>query len=136
MPFPGATVYLEKPEREQVSHPYTPEGATDEEREQNRLAWIAAGRTQKLLDLLPASPDKTGCFRAPTEQLGDAEFVILDALERGNAVVENTATGGFVPDVKVRYTGSRAGPTSGIGYISVSLPDTEEPFLSVQWWIS
>jgi len=131
LPFIAATVFLTKPEPAQVM-PLSP-GATETE----RLAWIKTGRSQELLALLPSSPDETGCFNIASDKLSvEVEFYVMDALERGTAVVKNTKTGEFVPHIYVRYFGMRGGELVGSGDISVHLPGKTGPLLISSWWES
>ena len=128
-----AIVTLPKPDPGPVG-PYVRTATDPEEAERERLAWIAAKRGGELLDLLAPGVDASGCFPVAGEKLsGEAQYYVMDALQRGAAMVRDPASGNPAPSINIRYFGSLSGPTFGRGTISAALPG-KPPFLIVTWW--
>jgi hypothetical protein len=99
---------------------------------------VQARRAQALLRALQPVPgsEPHGCAEQAPLRGQELQSLALEALESGRAVVRDRRSGALVPQVLVRYFGSRCGPLCGRGLITVRTPDGEGPFLIVSWWVS
>jgi hypothetical protein len=132
IPLEGAIVLLGKPALDRLVADKPASSTTELERQ----ALIAANRAQNLLAKLSHSRDAFGCFTTNSPLDRESEYLLLGALESGNATVKDLATGDIATSVRVRYMGDRCGPVCGRGNIMVYLPNKSHPFLVVNWWVS
>ncbi len=104
--------------------------------EAERMALISGKRAEGFLATVSQVTDSGDCQAAPSQLDAESQYLVLEQLERGRAIVKDSKTGEPVSAVRVRYFGERCGPLCGQGRIMVYLPDGEQPFFVVSWWAS
>ena len=111
-----------------------PRAVSDEE----RLSLINGRRARALLEAFSDRSDGSESMVDASELPGKTDYLLAHLLEEGAAAVVSLETGATIPTLTVRYTGSRAGPTAGFGYIMFSFDTgTERGVLQmINWWIS
>jgi hypothetical protein len=105
------------------------------ETEEERLAVIHGNRAKRLLQDLKASAE-TGGKAGQTALGNESRFLVAELLESGQAAVVDNETGQPVSQLVVSFHGVRAGPLSGMGFISFSFKGQLPPFFETGWWVS
>jgi len=127
----GARIVVARDLLEQLAALDGPRWSTEQERQ----AQIAAGRAKKLLEKAgPAVTGRNGPLQA--DSIGDAEYLIVQILEAGKAIVVPEGSVDPVATISVRYFGTHPSPTAGFGRIVFSLPRPAGEFFSVSWFSS
>lgn len=126
----GATVILDKAALELLAVS-RPKSWTNEV---ERVALIAGQRAERLLTAASKDRDSIGCNSVTSDT--EIEQLILTELEQGNLAVRDATSNRVVDVVHVRFLGDRSSQTNGRGYIMVSLPGADRPFLNLSWWVA
>ena len=128
----GVTVLLDRQELVRKAAVQPSQWTTEAE----RLAFIEGRRASALLSAAVAVKGKSGCAPIDGALDGEANAIVLAALESGSATVLLDGSKTPVAAVAIRYLGTRCGPLCGQGHIMVYVPGQSRPFLVQDWWVS
>jgi hypothetical protein len=120
------TILLSRAMLEEMAHParFQRENELNQPRAQT---WLKAAQKGKR--------DAYGCARVKTMTDYDADYLLANLLEHGQAQVLQPEDSRPIPTIKVRYIGRRFGDLAGQGFIEFTLPNGDM-FFRVEWWVA
>lgn len=128
----GVTVLLDRQELARKAAVQSSSWTTEAE----RLALIEGKRASALLSAAATGKGENGCTQINGALDGEAQAVVLAALESGASTVLADDSKHPIAAVAIRYLGTRCGPLCGRGHIMVYVPGQSRPFLVQDWWVS